>query len=76
METAAQLQAIGSEFADIKQEALSHVANAASKVDREEVQQEAKDEFLEEILLVLENALSPGCFAEAREILVDKFGDN
>ena len=76
METAAQLQAIGSEFADIKQEALSHVANAASEVDREEVQQEAKDEFLEEILLVLENTLSPGCFAEAREILVDKFGDD
>ena len=76
METAAQLQAIGSGFADIKQEALSHVASVASAVDREEVQQEARDELLEEILLVLENALSPGCFAEAREILVDKFGDD
>ena len=73
METAAQLQAIGSAFTDIRQEALSHVASAASTVDREKVQQEARDEFLEEILLLLEDVLSPGCFTEVREAIADEF---
>ena len=73
METAAQLQAIGSAFTDIRQEALSHVANSVSSTDREKVQQEARDEFLEEILLLLEEALSPGCFAEVRQAIADEF---
>ena len=69
METAAELQAIGSAFADMKQEALSHVAGAALAVDREKVQQDARDDFLKEILLLLEETLSPGCFDDAQEAL-------
>ena len=75
METAAELQAIGSALADIKQEALSQVAGAAAPVDREKVQQEARDDFLREILTVLEDALSPGCFADARDALMEEFGE-
>jgi molecular chaperone HtpG len=75
METAAELQAISSALTDIKHEALSHVGGAAASVDREKVQQEARDEFLQEVLNVLEEALSPGCFAAAREALMEEFGE-
>jgi hypothetical protein len=75
METAAELQAIGSSFADIKQELLSHVGAGMAGIDREKVQQETRDEFLREILSVLEDALSPGCYAAALEALTEEFGD-
>ena len=75
-ETAAELQAIGSAFADIKQEALSQIAVDSAAVDREKVQQEARNDLLLEILSLLEEALSPGCFEEAQEALVDEFGED
>jgi Histidine kinase-, DNA gyrase B-, and HSP90-like ATPase len=75
METAAELQAISSALTDIKQEALFHVGGAAANVDREKVQQEARDVFLQEILKVLEEALSPGCYASARGALMEEFGE-
>jgi Histidine kinase-, DNA gyrase B-, and HSP90-like ATPase len=75
METAAELQAIGSAMTDIKREALSHVSVAAATVDREQVQQEARDEFLKEILAVLEEALPPNCFAAAQDALLEEFGE-
>ena len=73
METAAELQAIGSAFSDIRQEALANVASAAYAVDREKVQEEARAEFLDEVLLLLEDVLSPGCFAEVQETLLDEY---
>jgi len=75
METAAELQAISSALTDIKQEALSHVGGAAANADREKIQQEARDEFLQEVLNVLEEALSPGCYASAQEALIERFGE-
>jgi molecular chaperone HtpG len=75
METAAELQAIGSELVDIKQTALSHVAAVSAGVDRETVQQETRDELLKEVLGILEAALSPGCFATAREALEEEYGE-
>ena len=75
MDLAAEFQAIGSEFSDIKQEVLSHVGGAAAAVDREKVQQEARDDFLQEILSVLEDSLSPDCFADAQEALMEEFGE-
>lgn len=75
METAAELQAISSALTDIKHEALSHVGAAAAAVDREKVQQDARDEFLQEVLNLLEESLSPSCFASAREALLDEFGE-
>ncbi len=74
LETAAQLRAIGSEFSDIKQEALSRVAPGAV-VDREKIKQDERDDFLREILTLLEDALSPSCFAAAREALLDEYGE-
>lgn len=75
MQTAAELQALGSEFADIKQEALAHLGEKSTQVDREKVQQEARDEFLREILALLEDSLSPACFAAARDALIEKYGE-
>lgn len=75
METAAELQAIGSELVDIKHKALAHVATSALGVDRETVQQEARDEILKEIMAILESALSPGCLAKAREALEEEYGE-
>ena len=74
METAAELQAIGSALADVKGVALKHVGCAVAAVDREKVQQETRDDFLREILLTLEEALSPSCFSEAQAALVEEFG--
>ena len=71
METAAELQSISSALIDIKQEALTRIGN----VDREKVQQETRAAFLQEILVVLEDALSPGCFVEARAALMEEFDD-
>ena len=74
METAAELQAIGSRLADLKQEALSHVASAVHGADRESIQEEARDEFLDEVLVLLEDVLSPGCYAEVHEALLEEYG--
>ena len=74
IETAAELQSISSALADIKQEALNRIGKAVMKKDREEIQQEARATFLEEILSALEDGLSSPCFAEAREAL-EKFSD-
>ena len=74
METAAELQAIGSALVDIKQEALLHVGSAATELGREKLQLEARDELLQEILSLLEDALSPVCFADAQEALMEEYG--
>ncbi len=76
MEAVGELQAIGSRLSDIKQEALSRVADAAASLDREQIQQEARDQLLSEILFTLEENMSTTCFAEAEEILMDEFGEN
>ena len=75
METSAELQAIGAKLSDIKQEALDQVANAAASLDREQIQQEARDELLQEILLILEENMSTTCFSEAEEILMNEYGE-
>jgi hypothetical protein len=40
------------------------------------VQQEARDDFLKEILAILEAELSTVCFAEVREVLLANFGED
>ncbi|TBG96071.1 ATP-binding protein [Rhizobium leguminosarum] len=76
METAAELHAIGSEFVDIKREALANVGEAATKLDRERIQEDARNAFLKEILLLLEDNLTPDLFAEVQELLVEEYGDD
>ena len=75
METAAELQAIGSALTDIKLVALTHVGSAVAAIDREKVQRETRDGFLREILSLLEEALSPACFSDAQEALREEFGE-
>ena len=75
METAAELQAIGSRLADIKQVALLRIGNTVAEQDRERLQQEARDGFLQEVLTVLEDGLSPSCFADAQDALMEEFGE-
>lgn len=75
IETAAELQAFASTLIDIKQEALLHVGLAAATIDREKVQQEARDLFLQEVLRVLEESLSPDCYASAQGALTEAFGE-
>jgi hypothetical protein len=66
-------RAIGAELVDIKREALARVGSAVVDLDRERVQQDARDEILREIMVLLEEQLSPGCYSEVREILVATF---
>ena len=75
METAAELQAIGSQFADVKRVVLSQIGNVVAEQDREKLQQEARDGLLQEVLTTLEDALSPSCFADAQDALLDEFGE-
>lgn len=75
METTAELQSISSALTDIKQDALNRIGKTVLEEDREKIQQEARAALLEEILSALEDTLSPACFAEAQEVLVEEFGD-
>ena len=74
METAAEFQHITSALADIKHEALMHIGSNVAAVDRENVQKEAREELLQEILLLLEDSLSPDCFVNVRATLAEEYG--
>ena len=74
VEVAGQLNVLGSELADIKRETLSSLGASGATLDREKLEQEARDEMLEEIIALLEDNLTPTCFTEAREILLQEYG--
>lgn len=69
--TGAALAAIGTEYADMKLEALRHVGAAAAELDREKVETEARDALMAEIMQILEEQLSPKCLVEVRDLLGD-----
>lgn len=69
--TSAALAAIGTEYADMKLEALRHVGEAAAELDRERIETDARDAQISEIMAILEEQLSPECLVEVRELLVD-----
>jgi len=71
MTTSAALAAIGSEYADMKIEALRHVGDAAETLDREKLETETRDELIQEIMEILEEQLSPRCMSEVRDLLSD-----
>lgn len=75
MATVASLTAIGTEYTDMKLEALRHVGTAAATLDREKVEAEARDSLMAEIMEVLDEQLSPKCLEEVRELLVDFLED-
>ena len=76
VEAAGQLNVLGSELVDMKRETLSHLGASALADDREKLEQETRDELLDEILVILEDNLSLTCFTEAREILLVEFGSD
>lgn len=71
MKTSAALAAIGTEYVDMKLEALRHVGIAAAELDRERVEIEARDALMREVMEILDDGLSPNCLAEVRELLED-----
>ena len=74
VEAAGQLNVLGSELADMKRETLSSLGASVPTVDREKLEQETRDEMLDEVLALLEDNLTPTCFTEAREILLQEYG--
>ena len=75
-DAAVELHAIASELDDMKRETLSHVGTVELKRDREAIQEETRTEMVGDILSLLEDNLSPTCFASAREILIDEYGED
>lgn len=75
LSTSAALAAIGTEFADMKLEALRHVGEAAADLDREKVETDARDALMKEIMTILEEQLSPECLVEVRDLLADYLDD-
>lgn len=73
VEAAGELNVLGSELADMKRETLSSLGSAVSTLDREKLEQDVRDEMLDEVLALLEDNLSSTCFAEAREILIQEY---
>lgn len=69
----AELQALNSELIDVKTEAVSKIGDSATKVDREEIEQETKDEFLLELLTLFEEELPPTCFVQVRNLLQQRY---
>jgi len=72
--TLATLQALGGELTDIKAEAISHIATPAPRIDVEEVQQEARDELLKELIILFESELPPTCAVAVRNLMRDQYG--
>lgn len=72
---AVELHAIASELDDLKRETLAHIGTAELERDREAIQDETRTEMLKDILVLLQDELSPGCFASAREVLIDEYGE-
>ena len=75
-DTSTQLHAIGSELEDMKRETLSEIGGVELQQDREAIQEKACIELLRDVLLLLENNLSPPCFAAAREAILDEYDEN
>ena len=74
-DTSAEVQAIGSELEDMKRETLSHIGGVELERDRLAIQEGARAEMLQDILLHLEDSLSPTCFAAAREALLEEYDE-
>ena len=72
-DTSAELQAVSSELEDMKREALSHISGVELQEDREAIREKACVELLQDLLRLLEDNLSPPCFAAAREAMLDEY---
>ena len=74
VEAMGQLSVLSSELADMKRETLANLSETAFIEDREQLEQGTRDEMLKEILDLLEDNMTPRCFSEAREVLLEEYG--
>jgi Histidine kinase-, DNA gyrase B-, and HSP90-like ATPase len=76
LETMAELDALGSELADFKAEAISKIgASVATSDDSEKVQQDTRLELLKELINLFESELSAPCAVAVRNLLRKEYGD-
>lgn len=71
--TLADLQALSSELIDVKTEAVGSIAQK-EPVDKDSVQQEAKEELLLELLTLFEGELQSPCYVSVRNLLREHYG--
>ncbi|HEX8486765.1 ATP-binding protein [Sphingomonas sp.] len=74
--TSASLQAVGSQLADVKVEAIRALGGAGPKLDTEAIELAAREELLREVWSNLERGLAPQCLAQARKVLTEEYGDD
>jgi molecular chaperone HtpG len=72
--TASTLQALGAELMDMKAETIRNIGGSESPPDVEEVQLEARDELMKELITLFEDELSPSCAVAARNLLRKQYG--
>jgi hypothetical protein len=76
LETMAELEALGSELADFKAEAISRIgASVSTSDDLEKLQQETRLEFLRELISLFESELTAPCAVAVRNLLRKEYGD-
>jgi molecular chaperone HtpG len=73
--TLAELGALGGELTDIKAEAITKIGASASPVDQEQLQQEARTQFLTELINLFENELPQTCAVAVRNLLRREYGN-
>jgi hypothetical protein len=72
----AELEALGSELADFKAEAISRIgASVSTSDDLEKLQQETRLEFLRELISLFESELTAPCAVAVRNLLRKEYGD-
>jgi hypothetical protein len=72
--TLSSLQALNSELLDMKREAMGKLAPAATEIDTDKIENEARDLLLGELMALFEQHLELPCLNAARAIVRREFG--
>ncbi|MGK9166719.1 ATP-binding protein [Inquilinus limosus] len=72
-EAQAALQHLSFQLVDMKTEAVSRVAAATPSIDRESVEQEARQELLAELMSLFEDRLPAPCLAAVRNLIREQY---
>ena len=73
VEALGKLHVLGSQLTDLKREILSHIGESAYLLDREKIAEEVREEMFNEVLELLEDNITPTCFMEVRELLIQEY---
>ena len=71
--THAELQYLSSQLSDVKSEALGRLTTPPPALDREVVEQEARQTLLAELMISFENQLAAPCLAAVRNIVLEEY---